>query len=673
MDTESDHPNLPCRPDVTRLLDDYVSQGGERAFRRVVEHLQPFVFSSALRRTGNRQMAEDITQSIFISIAQKAPQLRKHPRVMVWISKAIRFAAAKAIRTEQRRRLKHAGYAQHHDATEEAWNDDRWDEAAPHLDASLESLAATDHELILLRFYEGRKFAEIADRFGSTEAACKMRLKRALEKLSRLLANRGVAVPVAVLTASLSAELAKAAPVAGAAKIAVGALSSGSATTGVLTTEVLGIMSTVKTISVTALAVITVAGLPLAMQASRLNTTGAELASLDNRLATLEGPSRRAGPGPRLRRPTTVRDLLGPGRNETTQAVLTRMLAAAMDGDETAMLRAYASFGDLDAGRYAELLAEANAFPGSDGARRMLLKVLAEFAPIDARAGEIDGLIAGNQGPAAGNLLRSWAKDDPESAIRWFLENKAAGKLFGTAVRDRTETNLLASLLSGVVQKDPARAVALYSELGAAPADGWDNAAAAMASRMGELLANGKGAAEFKTLLANAVDPLLRERLVDEAARHAVPRGDLDAAARFIGEYLEGPARDELMLSRIVSSGEEFDAQFANAKRLLNDIKEANAIDAIVSVHSEGDIQGVRAWVDGFPAGADRDAGLRAISRVLSFRSEFAEALAVANRIGDPATKSAAIRGFAIEWMQKDAAAARAALPADLIRTLPQR
>jgi RNA polymerase sigma factor (sigma-70 family) len=672
---ETDTP-IPSRPNVTRLLDEFVVQGGEQAFCRVVEHLQPFVYSTALRRTGDRQMAEDVTQSVFISIARMAPQLRKHAQPMAWIAQAVHFTAMKAIRSEQRKQRKHAAFAAEPGRVSETREDSRWDEAIPHLDASLGSLAPTDHELILLRFYEGRRFAEIADRLGSTEAACKMRLKRALEKLSRLLASKGVVVPVAVLGSCLTAEFAKAVPLASAAKIAAGALSP--TATGLLTIQSIGIMSTAKSATITAAAVLALAGIPLSIQASRLNATGAELASLEKRLATLDGPSRRAGPGPRLSRPVTVRDLLGTGGNEDTQAVLTRLLSAAMDGDETAMLRAYASLGDLDAGRYAVLIAEAKAYPGSIGARQRLLKILAEFAPIDARAGEIDKLMADNHAPAAGKLLRNWAKDDPEAAIRWFHENRAAGKLTGPSVIDQTknqtEINLLNLLLSGVVQKDPARAVdLLYSERGTLSDNEWHDAADDVARKMGELLADGKGAAEFKAFLAKSSDPDLRGRLVDEAARRAVPRGDLDAAARFIGEYLEGPARDEVLLSRIVYSGEEFDTQFANAKRLLNDVKEADAIKKIVGAHFQTDLQGLRAWVDGFPAGEDRDAGLGAITRVLSVSSEFTEALAVANRIADPATKSAAIQDLAMEWMQKDAAGARAALPAEIIRTLPQQ
>lgn len=668
MDTESP---TPSRPDVSRLLDEFVSGGGDAAFRRVVEHLRPFVYSTALRRTGNRQMAEDVTQTVFISIARMAPQLRKHTRLMVWISKAVHFAALKAIRSEQRRHRKHAAFAAEPGRMAETPEESRWDEAIPHLDASLGSLASTDHELILLRFYEGRKFAEIAGRLGSTEAACKMRLKRALEKLSRLLASKGVVMPVTVLASCLSAELAKAAPIASAATLTAGALSSGVATTGFFTTQTLGIMSNAKIATSTTIAVLAISAIPLSIQAKRMGETEAELARIESRAAELD-PSRRSSGRDRSRRgPASVRDLLAAKGGSDLQATFAQLIAAFMEQDQTAVGIAVSSFGEIDAARYAELLAAAKDYRGSDEARRMLLGILAQLAPLDARQSEIDGLLSSNQGPAARNILGRWAADDPEGAIRWFLDKKAKGELFGTAVHDRTEAHLLAALLQGVMRKNPTRAVSLYTALSVSSPEGMEHATDAIAKGMGQLLAEGKGSAEFKILLATA-DAGTRQTLVTQAARYAVPRGDLDAYARFIRENLaDTSAGSELILDRIISTGDTPDSELANAKRLLGETGEAQTIDRIVGVRAEGDMQGTRDWVDGLPAGAGRDAGLRAVSRVLAVRKNFGEAMDAAKRIADPAVRDMAIHGFAMDWIEADAPAARAALPKEILRTLP--
>src|SRR5439155_17003289 len=60
-------------------------------------------------------------------------------------------------------------------------------------------------------FLEEKTFLEIGQALGSTEAAAKMRVGRALEKLRALLAKRGVALPATALWAVLSTHAASAA------------------------------------------------------------------------------------------------------------------------------------------------------------------------------------------------------------------------------------------------------------------------------------------------------------------------------------------------------------------------------------------------------------------------------------------------------------------------------
>ena len=67
-------------------------------------------------------------------------------------------------------------------------------------DQSLSSLTESDRELVLLRFFEGRSIPAIAAKTGRSESAEKMRLKRALEKLSKWFGKRGITLSVAGLT-----------------------------------------------------------------------------------------------------------------------------------------------------------------------------------------------------------------------------------------------------------------------------------------------------------------------------------------------------------------------------------------------------------------------------------------------------------------------------------------
>ena len=59
--------------------------------------------------------------------------------------------------------------------------------------------------MILARFFERRSFKQIAADTGKSEAACKMRTRRSLDKLHSWLSKRGVTIPVAAVTTGLTA------------------------------------------------------------------------------------------------------------------------------------------------------------------------------------------------------------------------------------------------------------------------------------------------------------------------------------------------------------------------------------------------------------------------------------------------------------------------------------
>src|SRR5436305_12125693 len=94
-----------------------------------------------------------------------------------------------------------------------------WMKIAPLLDEAMERLRSTDRDAVVLRFLEERSFAEVASALGASEAAAKMRVSRALEKLRTFFARRGVVVPAAALAAVFSAHGACAAPTGLSAKV----------------------------------------------------------------------------------------------------------------------------------------------------------------------------------------------------------------------------------------------------------------------------------------------------------------------------------------------------------------------------------------------------------------------------------------------------------------------
>ena len=67
-----------------------------------------------------------------------------------------------------------------------------WGRLRPVIDDALHALSELDREAVLLRFFQGRAFAEIGAALRLTEEAARKRVERALDKMAGALAKRGV-------------------------------------------------------------------------------------------------------------------------------------------------------------------------------------------------------------------------------------------------------------------------------------------------------------------------------------------------------------------------------------------------------------------------------------------------------------------------------------------------
>ncbi len=203
------------------LLREYVERSSEEAFRSLVERHSGMVHGVAMRIARNEPYAEEITQAVFIILARKAAALRLRTVIAGWLYRTARFVALEAMRRE-RRRLEHEERLMQIEDKDEGSS--VWEQVAPRLDEALESLGKTDREAVVLRFLEQRSFAEVALALSTTEAAAKMRVGRALDKLRSVLAQCGVAVPPAALLAALTTHGARAAPTTLVASVTASAL-----------------------------------------------------------------------------------------------------------------------------------------------------------------------------------------------------------------------------------------------------------------------------------------------------------------------------------------------------------------------------------------------------------------------------------------------------------------
>ena len=169
------------------------------------------VYSVAMRRVGNQHQAEEITQAVFIILAEKAGGGCAMTPLSSWLFEATRLTANSFVRSEMRRHRREQE-AHMQSITNEPDNG-VWRQIAPLLDTAVASLNERDRRAIVLRFYEGRDLRlKSAPLWAQSKRLPKKRVARAVEKLQKFFFKRGVNSTADAITGAISANSVQIAP-----------------------------------------------------------------------------------------------------------------------------------------------------------------------------------------------------------------------------------------------------------------------------------------------------------------------------------------------------------------------------------------------------------------------------------------------------------------------------
>ncbi|MCX6356883.1 MAG: RNA polymerase sigma factor [Candidatus Aureabacteria bacterium] len=162
------------------------SGGDIGAFEKIYRATSDYVYTIALKVTGNRADAEEVAQDVFLKVFRKLGKFRFESSFTTWLYRITVNNAINASRKSTRRR---SGQVEFNDNIEVADGRDRTREAIEkeqneaRVRSMLETLNPDQRACIVLREIEGMRYEEIAEVLQVNLNTVRSRLRRARETL----------------------------------------------------------------------------------------------------------------------------------------------------------------------------------------------------------------------------------------------------------------------------------------------------------------------------------------------------------------------------------------------------------------------------------------------------------------------------------------------------------
>ena len=166
-------------------------RGDERAFTLILRAYETPVFNYVLRLVGDRSLAEDLTQEVFLRVFQGLPKFSARCKFTTWLFQVTKNRVLDELRASERRpralvALDDIAPLEVLDAPVERLEemDSLW--------RAVENLTVDLKMALLLRDVVGLSYTEIADSLEITLATVKWRIYKAREEVQLALVREGV-------------------------------------------------------------------------------------------------------------------------------------------------------------------------------------------------------------------------------------------------------------------------------------------------------------------------------------------------------------------------------------------------------------------------------------------------------------------------------------------------
>lgn len=162
----------------------YIDSQRNTFFEELYERYSDKVYRKCLSFVKDREKAEDFTHDIFLKLIMRIGTFKETSKFSTWL-----FSITYNYCMDQLRLTKKMGETElddNIDVEDDAEDAEMVEMEAGQLRKALETISVQERTILLMKYQDDFSIKDIADTFGLTESAVKMRLKRTKEKLKKV-------------------------------------------------------------------------------------------------------------------------------------------------------------------------------------------------------------------------------------------------------------------------------------------------------------------------------------------------------------------------------------------------------------------------------------------------------------------------------------------------------